>query len=473
MGRFTKKSTLNTLSSELKNMASSFFDASKIEAIGKKTGLIKRKCKLTAYHFLLTLMFSRLDADKQALTDFCAELHKEFGYLLTKQALHERFTAEAVEFLKTVIAQSIEDKMAKVGTIAFLDRFSAVRIQDSTSFQIPAHLKEFYGGCGGSASGALARIQLEYDMKHMSINTLELTSGTYQDVSFSQDHVSSIQENELVIRDLGYISGAFLQNVSKQNAFFVNRLKGKQKVYIKNKQGEFEALSFSWLLKKMKGCKLRSMELDIYLEVEGEYCPMRLIAEKMPDEIYEQRIRKAEKEAKKKNRQISDEYRVRTWLNLFVTNLEQDVISTKDIGYLYSLRWQIELIFKTWKSIYKMDKTKKMKKERFECQLYAKLLLVILSWKVFTIINNFVRVTKANKVPKAPVVLSYYKINKLIAHRLESFMKAIVEGEEELEKFVLSLAQTATLKVQLIEPKNKTLSSIHIFERIRESADNE
>jgi len=41
-------------------------------------------------------------------------------------------------------------------------------------------------------------------------------------------------------------------------------------------------------------------------------------------------------------------------------------------------------IFKVWKSIYHVDKLKKVKIERFECQLYGKLILILILFCVYT-----------------------------------------------------------------------------------------
>ena len=55
------------------------------------------------------------------------------------------------------------------------------------------------------------------------------------------------------------------------------------------------------------------------------------------------------------------------------------------------LRWQIELIFKTWKSNLKIHMTKKVKKERFECQLIAKIIWVVINWRLFQIANHILK----------------------------------------------------------------------------------
>lgn len=237
----------------------------------------------------------------------------------------------------------------------------------------------------------------------MNISTLDLTSGSYQDVSYSQDKAGLIKPGELVIRDLGYVSGAFLRDVINQKAYFLNRLRSKQIVYIKKKDGTLARVDFNKLLKDVDKCKLLNKDLDVYLKVEKGILAMRLIAEKIPDDIYAKRIRKAEKEAKKKGRDLSKKYKLRARLNLFITNVDKEILQAKEIRLLYSIRWQIEPIFKTWKSTFGIAKVKAIKKERLECQLLARLLLIIVGWEAFKTINSAVVVTSEIK---SPVILS-------------------------------------------------------------------
>ena len=44
----------------------------------------------------------------------------------------------------------------------------------------------------------------------------------------------------------------------------------------------------------------------------------------------------------------------------------------------YSLRWQIEILFKTWKSFFHIHHCKKIKRERLECHLYGQLIAILL-----------------------------------------------------------------------------------------------
>ena len=117
----------------------------------------------------------------------------------------------------------------------------------------------------------------------------------------------------------------------------------------------------------MKKYKISHLEIPIALGKTR--MRNRLIIEMMPDNEVEKRIAKAAREGTKKGRQLSEEYKIRARLNLFITNVPAEWISTEKIRTVYRLRWQIELRFKAWKSFFHIDAIKKMQRHRFECYL--------------------------------------------------------------------------------------------------------
>ncbi|WP_412760850.1 transposase, partial [Pallidibacillus thermolactis] len=58
--------------------------------------------------------------------------------------------------------------------------------------------------------------------------------------------------------------------------------------------------------------------------------------------------------------------------------MPQNMVKKEDVFSIYSLRWQIEILFKTWKSLFGIHEVKNIKKERFECHLYGTLIQLLL-----------------------------------------------------------------------------------------------
>jgi hypothetical protein len=132
----------------------------------------------------------------------------------------------------------------------------------------------------------------------------------------------------------------------------------------------------------MKRLKLATLEKEVYWGSEKKI-KVRLVIYLLTDQEVEKRLRKAARNNKKKARKpLSKEYKTRAALNLFITNTTPEQIATESIWSFYRLRWQIELIFKIWKSIGKIHEVKKVKQHRLECYVYAKLIFIVLGWQI-------------------------------------------------------------------------------------------
>ena len=69
-----------------------------------------------------------------------------------------------------------------------------------------------------------------------------------------------------------------------------------------------------------------------------------------------------------------------------MTNLDRDW-TANDIRLLYGLRWQIELVFKAWKSYLEIETGDYWRRERVFCQLLATLIGAVLCQQTFALIR--------------------------------------------------------------------------------------
>src|SRR5262249_2680074 len=81
-----------------------------------------------------------------------------------------------------------------------------------------------------------------------------------------------------------------------------------------------------------------------------ERIPTRLVAVRMPDAIVNERRRQAHAAAKKAGYTPSQAHLTLLAWNLFITNVPATVWPPQTVGIAYSLRWQVELAFRAWKS---------------------------------------------------------------------------------------------------------------------------
>ena len=91
--------------------------------------------------------------------------------------------------------------------------------------------------------------------------------------------------------------------------------------------------------------------------------------------------KRAKIKRKYEKKTIKNSYSTQKFLDIssYITNIENNVIKANEIHDYYMLRWQIELMFKSWKSIFKIQQNKTVKIERFHCALYGTLIRIVLS----------------------------------------------------------------------------------------------
>jgi hypothetical protein len=106
--------------------------------------------------------------------------------------------------------------------------------------------------------------------------------------------------------------------------------------------------------------------------------PARVILYRLTEtQVQKGRKDQAYKE-KKKGVKYSEKSKRLTGINIYITNISWEIVPKERIHDLYSLRWQIEIVFKIWKSFFKMDRCKDVKRERLECHLYGQLIAILI-----------------------------------------------------------------------------------------------
>jgi hypothetical protein len=371
----------------LQNGITSVLDPSKLCKIARETGFLQRASKLKPEDFIDTMVFSDLDHHHLSLQDCCNDLAQQRQKSLSKVALHKRFNDRSLNFLKSVLAEQMASKLE----IARKDNwqpFSRVMIGDSCKFALPQKFEKDYPAYTGKYAKSLMNIQYSFDLKHGNWEVLELTKATENDLAYTKRTLGQICQGDLYIRDLGYVSHAYLIKIVKEKAFFINRLHPLWNPVLCDTG---KTLNWVSLYEKMQQTKSVQFETMITIGKGQDAFNCRLIAVPVPEEVWVERIRKAQARAKSVGYELTDEYKHRCRFSLFITNATQEMLKATDIVQLYRLRWQIELIFKTWKSLLTIHKVNAVKKERLECHLIAKFIWILINWKVFRYVDVFIR----------------------------------------------------------------------------------
>ena len=325
-------------------------------------------------------MYDSSSTKPKSLNQLAIEALSAHDISISKQGMDKRFNEQALAFMKQLIEKQLSVELGQQIDAGWLGLFNRVVIKDGTRFDLPEKFQDHLAGSGGSASKAGACLQFEYDLKRGSIIDLNLTAANRPDVKDAVQVLDNVACNDLIIRYLGYFAFKSFLNISDKGAFFISRLKPKTIVYEMN-DGKLQKLDLKVLYERMRKHQLSRIEKDVFIGNEPKI-PVRLIMELLPDQIYEQRIRKSIADHKRKGHNTSEKFKFLSRFNFIITNVPEDVLPTDVVPALYRIRWQIELIFKIWKSIIGIHHSRDMKYTRWLCILHFKLLLMIVNWNI-------------------------------------------------------------------------------------------
>ena len=390
-------------------------------------------------------MFAHQREDFISLEGLCRYLLQR-GLKLTKQSLQERFTDAASAFMRDMVSHALKQKLG-VNFIWTHKKFERILIGDGTQFELPPPFERFYKGSGGGASPASIKVQYCFDLVSATIVSLVNRSGVATDYS---SEISYVEKNDLLIEDLGYFNIERFKQIAKRGAYFLSRFRFGRVVFIKNKD-QYVVFDLLKEEKKMKPGEIR--QFDVWID-RKEKLPVRLILERVPDQIADQKRRKLKTDKQNKRKNISRDRLRFCNLNAYITNTSHQDLPMESARKYYSLRWQIEILFKAWKSVYKMDQVKSMKRQRFECMHYGLLLLVIIVTNIMTCFKKIV--WEINKKE-----LSELKLYKCIKEVLPELSLAVLK-KKNLAQFINNILVMVNYTC-LKEQKSNKLSPFSIL----------
>jgi Transposase DDE domain len=138
-----------------------------------------------------------------------------------------------------------------------------------------------------------------------------------------------------------------------------------------------------------------SQQVDRLVLVGAERLSCRLVAQRVSSEVAAQRRRKLKETARRKGQPISQARLALADWTIFLTNVPLSMLSTEQVFLVAGVRWQVELVFKLWKSECHIDTSRSQNPWRILTELYAKLLgWLIHHWLTLS--------TKAQQADRSP-----------------------------------------------------------------------
>jgi len=335
---------------------------------------------------------------------------------ITRVALHYRFTAGATAFMFKCLCFVLQQKVSRLGQIdtKLLRPFGRVLIVDSSSWEVSEKLRNVLPGSGGGASEAGCKLQAVYDYKRGELQFVEVTAGTDPDNRYTNNLPGMFNKGDLILFDQGYFKLSMLEALIAKGVFFLTRFLVRT-VVLDPVTGA--RIDLSRHLSKMGS---DACEMDVLIGGDKmPKVPVRLIALRVSEPVANERRRRLRKEAKKKGRSPSKHHLKMCEWTMLTTNVPRRWLPLEMVRMLYTVRWQIELLFKQLKSILRVHQSDTGNEHRLRCELYGKLIGAVIIHRIHAAETNRLWNTQRREV-------SMEKLYKRIQERAFTLMRIML-----------------------------------------------
>src|SRR5262249_37107874 len=229
----------------------------------------------------------------------------------------------------------------------------------------------------------------------------------------------------LRLADLGYFCLERFAELGRQGVYWLSRLELGVKLY--------DAAGTEWSVAEFLR-QQASAEVDVLVAAGQKDClPCRLLAKRVPPEVAAKRRQRLREKAIRKGRRVSQErWELAAW-TVYITNVPAAMLSLKEALVLGRCRWQIELLFKLWKNEGHIDESRSAKPWRILCEVYAKLLgMVVQHWLLLVSVWSYsVRsLVKASRAVRTHALLlaKRLQLGYLVCATIESLQVCLAVG---------------------------------------------
>jgi hypothetical protein len=326
-----------------------------INEIGKTSRFYSRKRIIKPFELVMSLITALGDKSVSTVTD----LHRYFVKLTETDVQYKPFhnqlsKPEFNQLMKSLVDVALNEWQQQIlGTDATLSDFKRIVLQDGSSFAVHDSLKDTFKGRFTKISPAAIEVHVSWDVLQGYPEKISVSPDSQAEYDFLPDANSLV--DTLFLADRGYFKLSYLESIDTAGGFYVVRAKttvNPTVVAAFNRHGK--ALK-RFAQKKQKDVKKhirRSVIVDMDVEGKTNY---RLIAS-WP---------KGKSEP-----------------TYWATNLSREKFSAEAVIKLYSVRWQIELLFKKWKSYCNLQKFNTRKATMMEGLVWASLLTLLVKRRI-------------------------------------------------------------------------------------------
>lgn len=316
--------------STVANKFQSVFNESTLNELGKEVRFCRRQRFITPFRLALSLNATCATQRVETLADFQRSFNALFDANISYKAFYNQLAKpHFADFIRHATAELISEMTLKVLGFEKGDAFSEFKrivIQDGSSFAIDDALREVFPGRFKTVKPAAVELHTTMDLLCDAPTCIVLTPDTASEQAFLPE-VAELQ-GSLLLADRGYLDFNYLSRLIQHGAAFIIRAKSGLNPYIQDAFDETGKRLRALCGRELKAVhqklpKRRRVELRVSWQLEDGPLCLRMI--------------------------VSWNRQTKSFCYL-LSNLEAEHYSLDTICRAYKWRWQVELLFKEWKS---------------------------------------------------------------------------------------------------------------------------
>ncbi|OWK44481.1 IS4 family transposase [Fimbriiglobus ruber] len=338
------------------------------DRLARETQFVQRVWTITGGSFAQAVVFGWAHNPAATVDELAAALG------VHPQSVHDRFNERGRAFLESLLAHAIDRALAATPILPrLLTTFTGAYAEDGTTVALPpdaADRRPGTTGNGPEVGAAAVKIFTRWERTTGAIDRLILSAGKPSDHP-SARAIPDPPSGALVRADLGLFDTDRLTAWNAAGIAWISRVPtGITVTYDGRTQSLHTFLSGS-----------SEDARDLAIELGANAVPCRLVVRRCPPAVVAQRLARVIETARRKQRAVSPAQRVMCEWTVHATDIPARVLNPVEVWMVSRARWQIELLFKGWKSVGGLAASKGTTGDRVECEILAKLIgQIVCQW---------------------------------------------------------------------------------------------
>lgn len=324
--------------------------------VARESGFIRRKRQITGEGFIQALVLGGLE-EPNATRHQQQQHAVRAAQIISSQGLEQRIEqASAVRFLEQMVRETLKVLVSSEEPRGIFPMFKGVYVTDCTRLEWPDRSQK-------------AGVRLELQHGQMEVTLMEVHTNDQQ----AEVIARPLPASALHLADLGFFKVERFRRWSEQQVYWLTRYKVGTTLY----HAAGHRLDLKSLLQEASG------PLQMPVQVGAGRLPAYLLAAPLPPDALAKRQARLKEQARLDQKPLSQaQLDLASW-TLYLTNIPALTFSQAQV--LARIRWQIELLFKLWKSHAKLLVSRSTLPIRQQVEGLAKFIGVILShWFLLT-----------------------------------------------------------------------------------------